>query len=112
MEHLVSQELFESFLGNNPTDAPIPGFIVVWFSAKWCGPCRRINENMLLEMNTQPKWYKCDIDENSYTAGYCNIRSIPTFLAIINKKVVGTYQSSDTFAITKWVQDLANTVTK
>jgi thioredoxin-like negative regulator of GroEL len=112
MDPLVDQELFETFLGLQPSEAPIPGLIVIWFSAKWCGPCRRINEAVLLESNPEPKWYKCDIDQNNYTAGFCNIRSIPSFIAIADKKIVASLQSNDTQAITNWVQGLVKTYSK
>lgn len=112
MEHLVSQDLFETFLGIQPSEKPVPGFIVIWFSARWCGPCRRVNEAFLLENITEAKWYKCDVDENSYTTGFCNVKGIPAFIAIANKKIVGTLQSSDTLKITEWVQDLLKQISK
>lgn len=112
MEYLVNQELFETFLGIQPSDKPVPGIIIIWFSATWCGPCRRVNEAMLLEQVPEVKWYKCDIDQNSYTPGFCNIRSIPAFVAIIDKKVAGSIQTSDTFQIIQWVQGLVNNTNK
>lgn len=112
MEHLVDQELFETFLGIQPSEKPVPGIVVIWFSARWCGPCRRVNENILLEQVPEVKWYKCDIDENTYTPGFCNIRSIPAFVAVIDKKIAGTIQSSDTLQIMEWVQGLVNKQSK
>jgi thioredoxin-like negative regulator of GroEL len=112
MEHLVSQELFETFLGIAPSEKSVPGFIIIWFSARWCGPCRKINESVLLEEVSEVKWYKCDIDENSYTPGFCNVRSIPAFFAIADKKIAGSIQSSDTLQIIEWAKQLLNTYSK
>jgi thioredoxin-like negative regulator of GroEL len=47
-------------------------------------------------------WLKCDIDQNDHSAGFCGIRSIPSFIAIKDKKVVGSLQSNDTVAVVKW----------
>jgi thioredoxin-like negative regulator of GroEL len=112
MEHLENQEMFEMLLGKIPSEKPVPGFAVIWFSAKWCGPCRRVNESILLEMVPEAKWYKCDIDENDYTPGYCGIRSIPNFVAISNQKIVGQLQTSDTLQIIDWVKRLLNSESK
>jgi len=112
MEHLVNQELFETFLGLQPSEKPVPGFVVIWFSARWCGPCRRVNETMLLEELPEVKWYKCDVDENSYTPGFCNVKSIPSFVAVADKKVIGSLQTSDTLQIIEWVKQLLNKYSK
>jgi thioredoxin-like negative regulator of GroEL len=48
-------------------------------------------------------WLKCDIDQNDYTAGYCGIRSIPTFLIINNKKVVEKFSSNNTQKVIDWL---------
>lgn len=112
MEHLETQEMFEVLLGKIPSDKPVPGFAVVWFSATWCGPCRRVNESMLIDMLPQVKWYKCDVDENNYTPGFCGVRSIPSFVAVSNQKVVGQLQTSDTLQIIRWIETLLNSESK
>ncbi len=106
MEHLFDQSVFETFLGIQPSDKPVPGFIIIWFSATWCGPCRRVNESLLLESVPEAKWYKCDVDENSYTTGFCNVRGIPAFIAVHDKKILSSLQSSDTVKIIEWAQEL------
>ena len=51
-------------------------------------------------------WLKCDVDQNNYTAGYCGVRAIPTFLVVKNKKVAGTIQSTSNETVEKWVRSL------
>jgi predicted DsbA family dithiol-disulfide isomerase len=54
-------------------------------------------------------WLKCDIDQNDYTAGYCGVRSIPTFLVIENMKIKGKFSSTQTEVILENVQALLDT---
>lgn len=106
MEQLESQEYFEALVGLKEWEKPLPGFVVIWFTASWCGPCKRVKTDVLLSAFKDVTWLKCDIDKNDYTPGYCGIRAIPAFLVVKDKKVVGTLQSSDTDKIVAWVQGL------
>jgi hypothetical protein len=54
------------------------------------------------------QWLKCDVDQNDYTPGYCEIRSIPTFLVIKNKKILGKFSSTSTETILANVTRLLN----
>lgn len=115
MNPLPDQELFEAMLLKSQDERlPIvPKKIVVWFSASWCGPCRRVGAEELVASCPDVTFYKCDVDENNYTAGYCGVRSIPAFLAISEGKVLGTYQNSTTEYIVNWVKEVfTNTNTK
>ena len=65
---------------------------------------QRLDLNKIVETASQAAWYKCDIDENEYTAGFCGIRSIPTFLVIQNKKIVGQLANSNTDIVIAWLK--------
>jgi len=105
MKYLETQEEFEQLIGKLPSSIPLAPLTVIWFSAEWCGPCKRIQINKLMS-EFQANWLKCDVDRNSYTAGFCNIRSIPTFMVIYNTKVLGIKGSSDTNEILQWLNSL------
>lgn len=105
MNYLETQEEFEQLIGKLPSSIPLAPLTVIWFSAEWCGPCKRVQINKLMS-EFQANWLKCDVDRNSYTAGYCSIRSIPTFMVIYNTKVLGTKGSSDTNEILQWLNSL------
>jgi len=99
----MSQEEFENLLGRGENVTDTPPFTIVYFTATWCGACRNLNPTRIMYETPEVNWLKCDIDQNDYTAGYCGIRSIPTFLCIKNKKVVGTLQSTNDEEVIKWV---------
>ena len=107
MKYLETQEQFEQLIGKLPSDIPLPDLTVIWFSAEWCGPCKKIQINRLIsEFQANTNWLKCDIDKNDYTAGYCGIRSIPTFMVIYDTKIIGTKSSSDTNEILQWLNSI------
>ena len=104
MKYLLSQDEFEVLIGRQPSSEPLPDLTIIWFTATWCGPCKRINIDYLQDFPAN--WLKCDIDQNDYTAGFCGIRSVPSFLAVYKKKVIGTKSSSSTVEIWDWLQNL------
>jgi thioredoxin-like negative regulator of GroEL len=104
MMPLQTQEQFEVLLGRVPTEEPIPTFVIVYFTAKWCQACKRLDLEAVQSVAPNATWYKCDIDENDYTAGYCGIRSIPTFLVLRDKKVQGELKDSRTEAVVAWLK--------
>lgn len=78
---------FESlFRAVRPTDESFndkhPPWVCVQFSAKWCGPCRRIDKELLVKNTPHILWYSCDIDENDTSLGYAGLKSIPGFCLI------------------------------
>ena len=103
MTPLPSQEFFESLIKKNPPKPHDP-IIIIAFTASWCGPCKRLDKDFLLGLSDKIKWYKCDLDENEYTVGYCGVRSIPAFLAIVNGQPQPLFVSSDTMKIAEWMK--------
>jgi thioredoxin 1 len=108
MKYLMTQEEFEQLIGVQPVPdgTPVPAFSIIYFGATWCGPCRRLNMPALEEVLPEVNWLKCDVDQNNYTPGYCGVRSIPSFLAIKDKKVLGNFQSSSNEKVEEWVRSL------
>lgn len=104
---LHSQTLFEKLIGRgeDTDDKNIPPINIVYFTARWCGACKRLDLAKLVGAHPLAAWYKCDIDDNEYTAGFCGIRSIPTFMVIKNKKILGTLSNSDTEKVLTWISE-------
>jgi thiol-disulfide isomerase/thioredoxin len=81
---------------------------LVYFTAKWCGPCKRIDLTAV-DKAAQAKGltlWKVEHTENEYTTGFCNVRAFPTFMAFKPKKVVATFQSNVTEEICTWIESL------
>ena len=106
MKYLMTQEEFETLLGRGEyPDAKVPPVTIVYFTATWCGACRALDMPALEAAWPNVNWLKCDVDQNTYTPGYCSIRSIPSFVAIKDKKLVGTFQSSNNDSVSKWISE-------
>lgn len=109
MKYLMTQEEFEVLIGRGEETVDsqtLPESTVVYFTATWCGPCKSVRTDELEKGLPNVQWLKCDVDQNDYTPGYCQVRSIPTFLVIKNKQVLGKFSSTDTETILKHVSTL------
>ena len=100
---LPSQEFLESLIKKNPPKPHDP-VVVILFTAPWCGPCKRLDKDFLVNLSDKIKWYICDVDENDYTPGYCGVKGIPAFLAIVNGNAQPLFVSSDTMKVAQWMK--------
>ena len=90
---LQTQIQFEGLLNQESKDNS--GNVIVYFTASWCGACKKLDLDKLQQLDTNIRWYKCDVDENKYTLGYCGLKSIPSFAFIKNGKFLGKFSSSN-----------------
>jgi len=72
-------------------------YIVVKFTASWCGPCKRVAPFFDKCMESMP--INChlvivDVDEGSDIASAMRIKSVPTFLNFIDGDMQDVYTSS------------------
>jgi thioredoxin-like negative regulator of GroEL len=102
---LETQEQFESLLNVSNKN---PSQVVVYFTAQWCGACTRLNHEEIQASNRDIVWYKCDIDQNKYTLGYCGLKQIPSFVFIKDSKFLGKFTSSNTAAVIETLNDAFN----
>jgi len=61
--------------------------------------------DFLVGLSDKIKWYECDVDENDYTPGYCGVKGIPAFLAIVNGNAQPLYVQSDTMKVAQWMKN-------
>ena len=56
---------------------------LLYFSAKWCGPCKMLGPKME-ELAKEIPVEKIDVDEDSETATKYGIQSIPTVIVVVD----------------------------
>ena len=108
----MNQTEFEILIGKQaPLDlsVPVPDLSVIYFTASWCGPCQRIDKEVLSRSLSNINFLICDIDQNDYTAGYCGIRKIPTFMIIYKKEIAKVFSSTNTYEIVQQINSFIQT---
>lgn len=107
---LPNHEAFEAMLRpRRPTEDGFNGIYLPWvvicFSAKWCGPCKRLDKKSIVDATPDVQWYACDIDENNYTLPYCSLKSIPSFALIRDGTFLDTKAGASSVAdVLDWLK--------
>lgn len=86
----VGDEEFEDEVAQRSLQVPV----VIDFWAPWCGPCKTLGpmlEKLAAEKNGAFVLAKVNIDEAQQLAGYFQIESIPTVVAIRNAEMVDNF---------------------
>ena len=97
---LRTQEEFEHLYKEEKLKAPI----LIYFTATWCGACKKLDWPFIQEEFPELTIYKCDIDENKYTPGFCQVKSIPHILIMTPSKKIENLVSSDTAKVAAWIK--------
>jgi len=72
-------------------------FMIVDFTAKWCGPCKMIAPIFakLAQQHPEVTFAKVDVDENQEIAARYKVRSMPTFQFMRHGKVLTSFGGAD-----------------
>jgi len=89
---LQTQEEFEKLYRQDELAAPI----LIYFTAIWCRACKKLDWESIQSEFPGLTIYKCDIEENSYTPGYCNVNSIPHMLMMHPSKELESITTNNT----------------
>lgn len=112
MRDLKGQDELEQLLGRQalPDDAkePLPAFSILYFTAGWCGACKKLDLPAIEAAFPEATWLKCDVDAQSYSSGFCGVRSIPAFMIIRDQKPIGPITNSKTEKVLEWLQAQLN----
>lgn len=80
-------------------------WVAVCFSAKWCGPCKKLDKKAIVAATPSVKWYACDVDENKVSLGYCSLRNIPSFVLIKDGTFVDNKTGGESVAsVLDWIK--------
>ena len=114
MRTFDKQEDFENYWFGKAEQTKPAGFrnsdkaFFVYFTATWCGACKRLDLDAVEAAAKSvgiPLW-KVEQTTNDYTAGYCQVRSLPSFLLMTPKKEVGRIGSSKTEEVVTWIKSI------
>lgn len=93
----------------NQTPEP---FVMLWFSATWCGPCKQIAPVVgMIEQGYAGtvKIIKVDTDEDYEIAQRFGIRSVPSLVLLDREKHLDTKVGAWSYAeLTRWLNSHIN----
>ena len=90
-------EGFEQFKSKVDTDK----YILLFFTASWCGPCKRIYpqlEELASKLNKDLiQIYKIQIDndDNEQICNIFKVESVPSFYLLKNKECINEFKGAD-----------------
>jgi thioredoxin 1 len=89
--------------------AASPTPTLIWYSARWCAPCRRINADAVQAAATDAKitFVHCDVDTVSMAVHLHSIDRIPTFILWKQGRELARLNSADTAEIARWIRSHA-----
>lgn len=78
--------------------------VLLKFGADWCGPCRRLDEQLDQYSSQRVKVLRIDVDQNRELADYYDIDSIPRVYLLKQGNVIASCQGfSDVTDIDQWL---------
>ena len=80
---------------------------VLYFTASWCGPCKRIAPRVqeLANENPDVNFYKIDVDVFEELTMSGGVNCMPTFLIYKNNSQVGILEGADGEALTNLIKN-------
>ena len=112
MRPFENHDEFEAYWNGTANSVKPPGVrkddgaFLVYFTASWCGACKRLDLDMIESAAKGvglPMW-KVEQTNNSASAGFCDVTSLPTFLLLKPKTIVSRFNSADTKNIVSWIK--------
>lgn len=80
--------------------------VVLEFTAKWCGPCKKIGPQVerLSNMYKYAQFYKVEVDKPENISKNYNIRAVPTFILFKGGNIIGKYSGINLEPMVKVIQ--------
>jgi thiol-disulfide isomerase/thioredoxin len=113
MRTFETHDDFESYWNGNAVPTKPIGVrkddnaFLVYFTASWCGPCKRLDLDEIeyaAKAVGLPLW-KVEQTNNSVSAGFCDVTSLPTFIMFKPKNIVSRFTNANTEKIVAWIRE-------
>ena len=80
--------------------------VIAWFTASWCGPCKRIAPSVgqMATAESSIEFIQIDLDNHPALADAMGIQAVPTFVMYLNKAEVGRTSG----AVIEKIQEMVN----
>lgn len=102
-------DIFKKIITDNDE---CPDLIICYFTATWCGPCKKISPDVtnIGENNDHLRVIKIDVDECEEISGFCQIDCMPTFKFYQNNSLepVHSFSGADTEELINTIKVLLN----
>jgi len=75
----------------------IPGNVLVYFWAGWCGPCRLVSPSIQWAADTYSdrlKVVKLEIDPNPDSVSHCKVEGVPALRLFKNHEIFSTFEGA------------------
>jgi thioredoxin 1 len=103
-------DIFKKIISHNEE---CPDLIICYFTATWCGPCKKISPDVsnIGENNDHLRVIKIDVDECEEISAFCQIDCMPTFKFYKNNNLepVHSFSGADTEELINTIKLLLNT---
>ena len=103
----------EKFINLICKNEECPDLIICYFTANWCGPCKKISPDVtnIGENNDHLRVIKIDVDECEEISEFCQIDCMPTFKFYKNNNIepVHSFSGADTDELVNTIKLLLNT---
>jgi thioredoxin 1 len=103
-------DIFKKIITDNEV---CPDLIICYFTATWCGPCKKISPDVtnIGENNDHLIVIKIDVDEFEEISGFCQIDCMPTFKFYKNNNIepIHSFSGADTDELINTIKLLLST---
>lgn len=82
---------------------------IIYFTANWCKACKKLDIEEIKKIAEEKRIsiFVCNESTNDYIAGYCGVRTYPTFMYFSAPRKIGSsISNNNTNTVIEWLKSL------